>query len=728
VTPGASGELADLSGRWRATPAEGDLAGRFLEPSFDDCDWADVDVPGHWRSTSELAGSDGPVLYRRQFALDACAAGRRRFVEFDGVFYQGDVWLDAGYLGATEGYFFPHSFEIGCNDGGENRRLARDHTLAVEVACPPQRDRTAKRLITGVFSHWDNLDPEWNPGGLWRPVRVVETGPVRIGRVRCVCTEATEERGRLALDLTLDPGDAPEPAPLPVRLTAQVRAATGQPGRGALLHTAKREIPLAGGDNHLTWVLDVDDPPRWWPWRLGEPAHLVEVEIVVEVDGEPSDRHELTTAFREVRMRRWQVTVNGEGLFVMGSNQGPTRMALADATPAELAGDIELARAANLDLVRVHAHVSRPETYAAADAAGMLLWQDFPLQWGYGLGLRRQAVRQARAMVDVLGHHPSVALWCAHNEPLAVALQPGEPVTARQAARFAASMFLPSWNKDVLDRSVARALSRADSSRPVDRYSGVLPGIGTFGTDTHWYFGWYHGELDGLSSIMRRVPRLARFVTEFGAQAVPDTHDFMEPGRWPDLDWEQLLHRHACQRRMFDRVVPPADHATFDGWRAATQEYQAALIQLQVEDLRRLKRAPTGGFCHFCFADGHPAVTWSVLDHARAPKLGFEALRAACRTVLPMIEPRAGLVHVVSEARLPLPGAVVDVEWDGRRLGRFTGDVPADGIAYVGRVSLDEPHGIAGDLVVTVEHERCGRVENTYTEAFRAALRAARSG
>ena len=55
-------------------------------------------------------------------------------------------------------------------------RLGSEHVLAVEVACAPQRDRTAKRNITGVFQHWDCADPSWNPGGLWRPVRVDTTG------------------------------------------------------------------------------------------------------------------------------------------------------------------------------------------------------------------------------------------------------------------------------------------------------------------------------------------------------------------------------------------------------------------------------------------------------------------------------------------------------------------------------------------------------------------------
>ena len=36
------------------------------------------------------------------------AADRRWWLRFDGLFYQGDVWLDGTYLGDTEGYFSPH--------------------------------------------------------------------------------------------------------------------------------------------------------------------------------------------------------------------------------------------------------------------------------------------------------------------------------------------------------------------------------------------------------------------------------------------------------------------------------------------------------------------------------------------------------------------------------------------------------------------------------------------
>jgi beta-mannosidase len=246
----------------------------------------------------------------------------------------------------------------------------------------------------------------------------------------------------------------------------------------------------------------------------------------------------------------------------------------------------------------------------------------------------------------------------------------------------------------------------------VNPHSGVLPGPTSGGTDTHFYFGWYHGRMDGLAGALRAVPRLARFVTEFGAQAVPDSAAFMHPERWPDLDWDGLFEHHALQKRYFDEHVPPALFDSFAAWRDATQHYQAALIQLQVEDLRRLKHDPTGGFCHFCFADGQPAVTWSVLDHARKPKAGFYALRDACRSVLPMLEPREGLVHVVSEARVGLPGAVVEAEVDGRRRV-WTGDVPTDGIAYLGRLVVPED---AAHVSLTLRHPAVGEVTNSYDD------------
>ncbi len=103
-----------------------------------------------------------------------------------------------------------------------------------------------------------------------------------------------------------------------------------------------------------------------------------------------------------------------------------------------------------------------------------------------------------------------------------------------------------------------------------------------------------------------------------------------------------------------------------------------------------------------------------MLDHERVPKAGYAALRDACRTVLPMLEPRTGLVHVVSEAREALRGVVVEADVDGRRHG-WTGDVPADGIAYIGRLDLDPG---AHRVTLTLRHPALGEVTNSYDDVL----------
>ena len=104
------------------------------------------------------------------------------------------MFLDGAYLGDAEGYFIPHTFDITALS-----RFGDEHVLAVEVTCSPQRGPRNKRNITGVFQHWDGIDRNWNPGGLWRPVRVYDTGPVRVDRFRVLCRDADDDAGARAL-------------------------------------------------------------------------------------------------------------------------------------------------------------------------------------------------------------------------------------------------------------------------------------------------------------------------------------------------------------------------------------------------------------------------------------------------------------------------------------------------------------------------------------------------
>jgi beta-mannosidase len=687
---------------WTVTPADDDVRRDGIGLDTDDRSWPTIEVPGHWRLTPGFGHHDGPLLHRRRFELAPPEEGRRRWITFDGIFYQADVWLDGAYLGDPEGYFVPHAFDVTALS-----RLGDEHVLAVEVACPPLHSHRGRRNITGVFQHWDGLPLDWNPGGIWRDVRVVDTGPVRIDRLRVLCRDADEARAHLLLHTRLDSDTG-----------RTVRVRTRIDGRPV----AESEHVLAAGANDVEWRLDVDRPALWWPRALGDqPLTTVEVDVVVE--GVTSDLATRRTGLRQVAWNDWICSVNGERLFLKGANLLPTRAGLAAATPEEVRRDVELAAEIGLDVLRVHGHIARPEVYDAADELGILLLQDFPLQWGYARSVRPRAVEQARAAVDLLGHHPSIASWTAHNDPAAVAVGL-EGDTPRRRLAYLAAHQLPSWNKSVLDRWVKRAFETADPTRPCVPHSGVLPHLPRLdGTDSHFYFGWYHGSVDDLPRLARRLPRLVRFLSEFGAQSVPEHADFLDPAAWPDLDWERLARDHGLQKWVFDLRVPPAEHPTFESWRHATQTYQAELVRRHVETLRLLKYRPTGGFCVFAWNDPAPMVSWSLLDHERAPKPAFRALARACEPVLVVIEqPPAAVtvgdrlrlrVHVVNDLRTALDDAVIDVTatWPGgRRAWRFSGSIGADEVARVGRLDLRVPDTLgvlridarltAGDRVV----------------------------
>jgi beta-mannosidase len=415
---------------------------------------------------------------------------------------------------------------------------------------------------------------------------------------------------------------------------------------------------------------------------------------------------------REVACSDWVFSINGERLFLKGANLMPTRPGLADATDAEVRRDVELACEAGLDALRVQAHVAGDVLYDAADELGMLLLQDFPLQWGFGRSVRRQAVRQAGEAVFALGHHPSIIQWCAHDEPIPDAPLLEGDSTGRRIRRLVRQQ-IPTWNTSVLDRWVKRAFEKADPTRPTSAHSGVLPHLPQLnGTDSHLWLGWHRGDVGDLADWARRLPRLVRFVSEFGAQSVPaGAERYVDTTAWPELDWDRLAAHHGLEADVIRSHHPPERFPSFSAWRTATQRYQADLLRRHIETLRRLKYRPTGGFCFSWLADPAPLVSASVLDHDRRPKAAWEAVIDACRPVIVVIDPLPNPlgsgqaleldVHVVNDLREPLAATVaVTASWrGGHSQWGFRGDVDADACTLVGRLNFVAPES-PGDLVI----------------------------
>lgn len=672
-------------------------------------------MPGHWAQHDQLAARRS-VLYRTTFSVpdDTTADDGRFWLVFEGIWQSADVWLDGAYLGPTDGWFTPHEFDI---TEHVNASETDEHVLAVEVmTSSPSPDEPA-RSLNGIFDDPDIVGHQ-NPGGIWQPVKLVSTGPVRMKKNRIVCLDASEADARLHLRSHLISDGARS-----VTITTTLR-----PPGGARPMIVTRDHDLASGATVLEWDLTVPEPELWWPWELGEQP-LYRVTVSVEVDDSISGIWERTVGLRKLRMKNYQLWINGEKLFVKGVDVWPTSSLPATASADTIAGDVAKAKELGLNLLRVESHVARPELYEAADRAGMLIWQDLPMRGEVKRSIQSQAIESAHRLVDKLGGHASIAVWSAHYDPTgsSTGAHPLTMLPSRRSVFRAAKQQVPTWSKSVLDRLVGRAFNRADGSRPVVQGSGLWPSAPRFdGTDTHLRFGWHAGTGRDLEVFARRIPRMVRWVSSFGAQSIP-RNDEVKVRDWP-ADLGLLAERYGLNEAGFRHYLPTAESATVDQWIDASQAYQGTLLRRQIETLRRLKYKPTGGFTFSALADARPAISFAIYDHDRQPKQAVGAVRAACQPMIVVADrlpatlhpgqPVLLDVHVVSDLREAVNGLEIlaELTWpEGEHRWAWRGNVGADGVVRVGSINWIVPDQLgAAELTLRLMRDGTEVASNGY--------------
>jgi beta-mannosidase len=672
-----------LDGLWSYAPQAHQVLkphGEIAESTVELPPAGEMQVPCNWESGG-LNNFHGRVRFAREFDY----AGRREGEEsawliFRAVDYHARVWLNDIYLGEHTGYFAPFEFDVTTTiTQGSNR-------LVVEVSDPLEEPGTVwpdhKQVIKGVLSHWDCRPGSWslqhgqdhNSGGIWHAV-YLETRPnAYVGHVRT----ATRLAPRSA-----PPGFAvhshAEPGPPYQALVMVDVEIVGAPGayffEAAVGGSSSRQaIRLSRSGERHTLIVSIPEPKLWWTWDRGEP-HLETCTVRVGMgavgghgDGAVTWQDEVTleVGLREVEVDpktgEWQL--NKERLFIRGTNVVPT-LWLGEYNAEMIARDIDLLRAAHMNAVRVCVHINRPEFYAACDRAGLLIWQDFALQWGYEetSAVMQAAVSQIREMVRLLVNHPSIAVWSCQNE----------------------STF---HNKFILDPALEVAVALEDGSRYIRATSEFTE---------HNYPGWYYGDLRDYV-LLGGTPIL----TEFGGQALPKVADASAMGgnQWPP-DWAQLAY-HDFQ---YDQTFLVAGVETGDSWAqfvANSQAYQARLLKFAIERYRQAKYTRLGGLFQFMFMDCWPSITWSVVEYDRTPKQAYQTLQQVYQPVLIGVNferehlltstdlgghgrPLRIVPWVVNDRTAHLAGCTyaVEIEGDsGRSHAGASGpfDVPADGV------------------------------------------------
>ncbi len=711
-------QLLDLSGVWKAHPVDSRLLRVGADPDLDDSNWTELTVPGHWTQQSEFEHENGPMLYRRRFALPAGAVNNanlsddgsdnnhnnnnssRYWLRLDGVMSEAEVWLDGKYLGDTIGYFASQQFEV-----TELLRAGREHLVALDVRCRPPEPRLSmveatddgprdKTALTGSLQVGP-LAPPINPGGLWQPVAIDVTGPVAIRHARLLCTRAGSEEAAVSLRLVLDSKEATE-----VQLRAVV-AETDQSGSDSAKSSGSppftlRSQPLAKGENRIEWTVPIQDPKLWWPTPLGDQP-LYQVDLSVEMPGTRhavSDQVTWRTGLRTVSTDDMLWQINDQRMFIKCLAYGPAHPHLATMSVDDLRRDLDLAMQAGFNAIRPVAHLAPPQLLDLADELGLLVWQDLPLIGGYSSKTQRSVKALIREAVDAVGHHPSVFVWGGHCQPNgeAVARPSGDSITdpARQIVRH----LLPSWNRSFLDSIVGRELAAADPTRPAIPRSGHLPSRLDPSTDSRLWLGWRTGRSEDAAAVYQRWPRLASFPSGIGAQTV-SLPSAAEDDNWITAEFGSL-----------SRYVNPHHFEDFQSWAVATQQYQRELIRRQIEAVRLKKYNPSGGFVVTALADAEPWGGFGLVHVDRSPKPSFYAAALANRPVLPVLaEPPASVraqrtvdlpVHLLNDLFYGLESVevtAVALAPEGQVIAeeQWTVDAPADGAVEVGVMSFAVP-------------------------------------
>lgn len=577
-------------------------------------DWQSISVPANWYKQ----GFDvsGIAHYQKQFVVNEGLKGKRIELVFNGVDYITDVWLNGQKLGTHEGYFQTFSF-----DATPLLKWGERNTLLVQVDSPLEKKADFslhKRLIKGIFSHhdtrpggaWSERGQEKNTGGIWNSVALHISEQVFASQLKAIPKKVDSQNWQLDTEIELQ-GELPEDATFHWQLKAKNHSA---------------EI-VSGNSQHPVFTIQAHQPKLWWPIGFGEP-NLYELTVQVKQQGSVLEEISAIAAFRQVELsenREW--VINGQRILLRGTNYIASQW-LSEMNKPLYERDVDLMMAANINAVRVHAHITSPEFYEVCDEKGMMVWQDFPLQWGYQDSdeFHQQARLQLGDMLNQLANHPSIIHWTLHNEP---------PWDA-DWMKWKYPDYSPEQNKALDEMLYAEAI-RLDASRPVSKYSA---------TKEHPWLGWYSGHWLDYAK-----PTDQAFIAEFGAQALPDKAilkrilkgdislpDVSDAERKQDWkSWAKWKYHNFQPRETFDVAkVNPGKNT--DELIHNTQVYQARLNQLAAESYRRQAYKPVTALFQFMFVEDWASMNWGIVDYWRNTKPGYDSLKKAYQPILPSLE------------------------------------------------------------------------------------------
>jgi beta-galactosidase len=380
------------------------------QPMFDDAQWRTLDLPHDW-AIEGAAVKDAPAgrgggyrpsgvaWYRKRFSLPATAAGRRIFVEFDGVMANSQIWINGQRVGDRPFGYVSFVCELtGRVELGDDK----SNLLAVRTDTTEQ---PASRWYTGQ--------------GIYRHVRLVTTDPVRIAPWGLYVTTPQIAADRaLTRVRTSVVNDSAQPRELSVHVTLFDPA-----GREIVSADAPARTVGIGEMVDFTAELTVAEPQLW---DIGQ-GHLYRAIAQVRGGGATLDDETVTFGIRDARFDAAAgFSLNGNAIKLKGVALHHDGGAVGAAVPLRVwERRLERLRELGVNAIRTSHNPAAPDFLDLCDRMGFLVMDEFFDAWtvakpnaekGYNLHFTEWGHRDERDSIRRDRNHPSIVLYSTGNE------------------------------------------------------------------------------------------------------------------------------------------------------------------------------------------------------------------------------------------------------------------------------------------------------------------------
>lgn len=640
-------QLLNETTEWLTASAPGTVASALRDAGQWDFDHS-TDIDGRdwwWQSTFTRPSAAGPC----ELVLSGLAT-------------LAEVWLNGRQLLMTDNMFREYRLDIDAELQDENELVIgfRSLTTALQVKRPRPRWKT--NLVSHQQLRWFRTTllghmPGWSPPvpavGPWRAVRI-ETAAVRVVSPH-LTTEVRNDRGI-------------------VNFRSQVHVAA--PLLSASLCVGDVESVLDIGPSDQDRLVDVHgrlelpSPELWWPHTHGSPRLYdasIKLTTVDDTVAIPLKR----IGFRHLEIDNtdggFAVQMNGEPIYCRGACWTVSDMFTLDGTADQLRRDLQTARDAGVNMLRVGGTMiyESDAFLALCDELGILVWQDFPFaNMDYPVddpSFRENILAEARGQITRQAAHPSLVIYCGGSEIEQQAAMLGLPAEMWTNAWFSAT--LPELVGELNPAAAYVQGSPTGGPLPFDPQHGVshFYGIGAYRRslkDLRQANVRFTSECLGFSNLPE--PAMVANVMEGGHLAAHDPRWKRRVPRDSGASWDfedirdhylqELYSVEAVKFRAVDsaryeqlsRTVPGEMMArTFAEWRSGASRNRGGLV--------------------WFYKDLWPGAGWGILDSDGMPKATYYYLRRNWqpRGIFLTDEGLSGLhLHVVNEAPEMLEGVV----------------------------------------------------------------------